>query len=389
MDALPTESRGNTESSKLSRREAQAVLGLLGKTSLQQSSATGVRQPIAPDRGGSACMRHGVWKLLLFAGLLFTLAGCGGGAGPAHTTNGSAAASAPCDAPSASAASPSGLPSVQVSHLFMVVEENEAYDDVIGNTADMPYLNSLAKMYAYSKGYFANAHPSLPDYFLLTAGISVTDTDSYSQTVSADNIVRHLIAAGLSWKEYSESLPYAGYAGGDTTDGYYQRHNPLSYFSDVRNSSSEEQNLVPFTQLATDLADHTLPNYALIIPNGFDDAHDCPDGGSSCTNNQKLAAADRWLQTNIEPLIESSDFNAPGGGMLIITFDESYDSDTVMGGGKVAWVLVGPDVKKGYVSATCFQHPSTLRFMSEVLGLKSYPGAAASSPSMRQFLIGN
>ena len=81
-----------------------------------------------------------------------------------------------------------------------------------------------------------------------------------------DNVVRDLIAAGKTWKEYSESIPYQGYYGGDTGE-YAERHNPCSYFSDVRGSQTQQQNLVPFTQLATDIANHTLPNYAFIVPN--------------------------------------------------------------------------------------------------------------------------
>jgi hypothetical protein len=31
-------------------------------------------------------------------------------------------------------------------HVFVVVEENQNYADVIGNTKDMPYLNTLATL---------------------------------------------------------------------------------------------------------------------------------------------------------------------------------------------------------------------------------------------------
>ena len=34
-------------------------------------------------------------------------------------------------------------------------------------------------------------------------------------TVSADNLVRHLLSAGKTWKAYAESLPSTGYIGGD------------------------------------------------------------------------------------------------------------------------------------------------------------------------------
>ena len=110
--------------------------------------------------------------------------------------------------------------------------------------------------------------------------------------------------------------------------------------SDVRNDPSQQQNLVPFTQLATDIANHALPNYGFIVPDLLDDAHD-----------GTLAQADAWLQANIAPLLASPDFNTPGGGLLIITFDESEDSDTQFGGGHVAWVAVGPDVRQHFPPA--------------------------------------
>jgi len=120
-----------------------------------------------------------------------------------------------------------------------------------------------------------------------------------------------------------------------------------------------------------------------------DNAHSCPAAIPNCTVPQKLAAADNWLATNIDPLIKSSDFNSPGGGLLIITFDESDLIDTLMGGGHIIWVLVGPDVKNGYVSTTCYQRESTLRFMSEAIGLTDFPGAAVTAADMEEFIPGD
>src|ERR1035438_4177690 len=59
-------------------------------------------------------------------------------------------------------------------HVFVVVEENEGYDLVIGNTTDLPYLNTLAAKYGLATNYYANTHPSLNNYFYLTAGRSGT-----------------------------------------------------------------------------------------------------------------------------------------------------------------------------------------------------------------------
>ena len=47
-----------------------------------------------------------------------------------------------------------------VAHVFLLVEENHAYENVIGNTA-MPYTNSLATRYAVATRYYANLHNSL------------------------------------------------------------------------------------------------------------------------------------------------------------------------------------------------------------------------------------
>ena len=286
---------------------------------------------------------------------------------------------------SASAADPAATaisPGVQVNHVFIVMEENHRYSDVIGNP-QMPYLNSLAKAYSVAQGYFANTHPSIGNYFMLTTGQILTNNDSYSGTVTADNVVRQLLAAGKTWKEYSEGLPYQGYDGKNTGE-YVEHHNPLSYMSDVRNYASQQQNLVPFPQLAIDITNHALPNYGFIVPTLLNDGHD-----------GTLAQADAWLQANIAPLLASPDFNTPGGGLLLIVFDEADGNDNQFGGGHVAWVAVGPNVNPGYppagslIPVTLYQHQSTCRFMLKLVGVSVFPGAAATAPDMNEFLSAN
>ena len=44
----------------------------------------------------------------------------------------------------------------------------------------------------------------------------MTNNDSLIKTVMADNVVRHLLAAGKTWKGYEESLPKVGYTSPDT-----------------------------------------------------------------------------------------------------------------------------------------------------------------------------
>lgn len=255
-------------------------------------------------------------------------------------------------------------------HVFVVVEENHSYSSVIGNSA-MPYLNILAKTYGLATQYYADTHPSIGNYFMMTTGEVLTNNDSFCSTISNDNIVRHLLSAGKTWKSYAESLPSVGYTGCGSGN-YVKRHNPFAYFSDVANSSVERSRLVPFTQFATDLAQGHLPQFSFIVPNLLDDAH-----------NGSLGTADLWLKIHIAPLIASSTFQ--NSGLLLIVFDESFDSDTAYGGGHIAMIVVGPKVKHGFRSALHYQHQNLLKTALEALGVTSFPGKASTATAMSDF----
>jgi hypothetical protein len=222
--------------------------------------------------------------------------------------------------------------------------------------------------------YRATTHPSIGSYMHLTTGQILANDDGQTPSsfpVSQDNVVRELLAAGKTWKAYGEDLPSVGYTGGDIGN-FAIRHYPLAYRTDVQNSQAQLQNLVPFTQFATDLAAGNLPNYSWVTPNLCDDAHDCP-----------LGTAATWLQTNIDPLIKNPSFQKDG--LLIVVFDES-GSDNTNGGGRVVCVLVSPASSRvAFQSTTLYQPPSVLRLTLEGLGVKSLPGAAVSAPPMSEF----
>jgi hypothetical protein len=264
------------------------------------------------------------------------------------------------------------------NHVVVVLEENESYSAIIGS-AQMPYLNSLASQNALATQYFANTHPSIGNYFMLTTGQVVSNNDALNSTVNVDNIARHLLTAGKTWKSYAESLPSVGYTGGDVYP-YFRHHNPFSYFNDVVNSSVQKLNLVPFSQFAADLQNNQLPNYSFVTPNQHHNAHDCPTAPAGCTNAQKLAAADAWLKSNIAPLLGNPAFQQDG--ILIIVFDEGFSTDAAHGGGHVAAVVAGPGVAKGFRSTAFYQHQNMLRTTLDALGVNSYPGSAGSAADM-------
>jgi phosphatidylinositol-3-phosphatase len=313
----------------------------------------------------SGCPSKKLRVCLPLVGFLFVAgvsleSGCGGGGSPA------------------AAAKSASIP--QVSHVVLLIEENHSFASVIGNPG-MPYTNSLAQKYALATQYYAVTHPSLPNYFMLTVGVTTAVDDSFAGTVTSDNVVRALTAAGRSWKIYAESLPGPGYLG-PTSVPYVKDHNPFAYFSDVVASTVQAGNMVPFSQLALDLKNGTLPNYAMIVPDLANDGHDCPNLAPSCTDAQKLATVDSWIQSNVGPLISDPAFQ---NSVLIYTWDEADITDVTNGGGRVATILAGPKVRTGYQSTTLYQHQSTLKLTLQLLGVSDYPGAAAAAPDMAEF----
>jgi acid phosphatase len=302
-------------------------------------------------------------RILLAFSLSLELVGCGGGGSSSHS-----------DPPPGTGMIPT------VAHVFVLVEENHSYTSVIGNSS-MPYTNSLANQYALATQYYADRHNSLPNYFMLTVGDLVTTNDMFTGIVSADNVVRALSAAGKTWKIYAESLPNVGYKGPSVIP-YARDHDPFAYFSDVINSSSQASNIVPLTQLASDISNDTLPDYAMIVPDLANDGHDCPLEAATCADTDKLSNIDTWVHTNIGPLIASSAFQ---NSLLIYTWDESDINDLTNGGGHVATILVSPKVRAGFQSTTMYQHQSALKLSMQLLGVTDFPGAAATAPDMTEF----
>src|SRR3984893_8938530 len=160
-------------------------------------------------------------------------------------------------------------------HVFIVVEENQDFSCVIGNST-MSFLNGLASKYAVAASFYANSHPSISNYFVLTTGQAISKGrmgDFRTDAVDVDNVIRELKQNGKTWRAYVEGVPGPGYMGGNIdSTGYVKRHNPLAYFEkDI--SPAERANLAPFSQFSDDLAQNRLANYTFFVPNLYDDGH--------------------------------------------------------------------------------------------------------------------
>jgi len=298
---------------------------------------------------------------------------------------------------------------VRFEHVFVVVEENQNYEEVIGNSKDLPYLNTLAARYGVATNYYANTHPSLNNYFYLTAGRSGTRSpwigdmaDKFPGEVAGDNIASVLTAHGKTWKAYAESLPRAGYVGGDHFP-YVKRHNPFAYFENVRQirpGSSQPPpaaNIVSFEKFAGDLQHDSLPDYSFIVPNLYNDGHHdaVTRRTASCGDHRALQGIDSWLKANMEPLIDSTTFKR--SGLLVIVFDEGCETGSkadsrldpkrrdLKGGGHIPALIISSLTPAGTMRDELYHHQSVLRLSLKALGVEQFPGLGRTAPDMNGF----
>src|ERR1700676_4784206 len=331
------------------------------------------------SRRGSAFISNGKTLFLLAASCgVAAMAGCGAsppnfGMRSVQKNAADLQASAHASATTAATVVP------RSSHLIVVMEENTGYSSVVQNTAVWPNLNHLIATGALPTNYYANAHPSIGNYFMLTTGQLLTADDNSNTVWNVDSLARRMLQSVATFRVYAEDAP-RGYLGGNTAT-YLVRHNPLARLSDIANNPTEANAVLwPFTQFYTDLHNNSLPELSFIVPNIYHDAH-----------NGSPQAADSWLQTYVVNQISASPEFKPGGdGLLVVGFDEAANTDSTYGGGHVSPVFWGPAVRAGYVqqSPTIYQHQSMLPTFTEAPGPPNPPGGAAAAPSMAEFFNG-
>jgi hypothetical protein len=230
------------------------------------------------------------------------------------------------------------------SHVVVVMEENHSYSDIIGNTSQAPYMNSLASQGASMTSSFGVTHPSEPNYMALFAGSTsglTSDACPVNETTTA-NLGSELLAAGKTFKGYSEGLPSTG-STACTSGSYARKHSPWINFSKVPTSDS-----LPFSSFPTDFS--TLPTLSFVIPNLKDDMHDG-------TINQ----ADTWLKSHLSAYATWAKQN---NSLLIVTWDEDDHTEN----NQIPTLVVGAHVKTGKYSET-INHYNLLSTLEQLYGL--------------------
>ncbi|MER6420164.1 alkaline phosphatase family protein [Streptomyces sp. NPDC001137] len=238
----------------------------------------------------------------------------------------------------------------------MVIEEDRAYGDIIGN-AQAPYLNELAGRGASLTEFYGITHPSQPNYLALFSGSTQgVSGDSCPFTFSGHNLGSQLLQAGLTFAGYAQSMPQVGFTGCTSGHTYVRRHNPWVNFSNLPASVNR-----PWSHFPRDYTQ--LPNVSFVVP---DLEHDMHDGS--------VRTADTWLRNNLD---DYARWAMTHNSLLVVTWDEG--PETADGTNHIPTLLVGEHVRPG-PHAQPNNLYGLLRMLLDAYGLKPLRHSADADP---------
>lgn len=280
---------------------------------------------------------------------------------PARETP-SGAASHPAAAPAGPCGTRDDPPRVY-DHVVWIVFENHTYDDVIGSD-QAAYLNHLAARCGLATRFFAETHPSLPNYIAMTSGSTHGITDDAgpgAHRLDGPSIFSQL--AG-DWRVLAESMPAP--CTRVSSGEYAARHNPALYYRNLRGQCAQRD--VPLRN-PPDLS----AAFTLIVPGLCHTMHSC----EATTRRTQVRTGDRWLEQEMRLLLSSPQYRA-GKTAIMITWDEGDGREQ-----RIPTLVVSPYTPPGTRATARFDHYSLLRTTEDLLGL-GHLGQAATARSMRE-----
>jgi phospholipase C len=315
-------------------------------------------------------------------------------------------------------------------HIFVIIEENHTFDEVIGNR-DAPMINRLAKDYGLASNFFGEVHPSEGNYVALLGGDSfgIHDDDAYwckpaapkdsacphadtsdyvPHTITAKSLLDQLNEHGLVWKGYFQDIPTAGFLLEKSVANivqqkpaglYAAKHNGFMNFKSVQSDRAIAEKIVNLDQLAKDLAADQAPAFAEIIPNQCDDMHGMGEGASGdCryTNQVGLIGrADAMVARTVQQIMNSKLWKAEGNSAIVITWDEGGDTNRTnhaegccgnevgnpanFGGGWVPTIVITNHGPRAVNDPTPYNHYSLLRTIECAFGITEFLGHAGDT----------
>ncbi len=302
-------------------------------------------------------------------------------------------------------------------HVFLIVEENQGLADIV----DKPYapnLTRLAHRYGLAADYYGVVHPSEGNYVAMLGGddFGIHDDEPYfcrrgatqaacrhasdpaypDHTVGQPNVADQLVARGLAWRAYEESLPTPGAAdviypvpnnpGHQPAALYASKHDGFMNYASTRNDPHRADHIVGFDALHADLAHGRMPNFAFIVPDQCDDMHGVKGDNvpSDCTkeNEQgRIARGDAFAGALVGEITASPVWSGPGNAAIVIITDEGghhpVQGDPIAccgaePGGHGLAIVVTNHGPRGVVDTTPYNHYSLLRTIEDVFGIDAH-----------------
>jgi phosphatidylinositol-3-phosphatase len=304
-----------------------------------------------------------------------------------------------------------------LKHIFYIMMENHGTNDIIGNTADAPYLNQLASSYGVATHYFGVTHPSLPNYLAAISGdfqgiwddcaAGVTSTCAPQAFVSGSplltsneaarasnrphmfngqTLVDQLEAHHMTWKAYMQSMPSVGFTG-VSTELYAQKHDPFMYFTSIHNNPARLQRIVPFSQFDQDSKSSNTRNFVWITPDACSDMHGIAQSAAQsigipdcATYDGLIARGDNFIHTIVPEIMNSPSWKE--GSAIVIVWDENdagssgcCNSPTglngaTLGGADVPMIVITSNGPHHIVlSDASYNHYSLLATIEQIWGL--------------------
>ncbi|KAK9320859.1 phosphoesterase family-domain-containing protein [Lipomyces orientalis] len=229
-----------------------------------------------------------------------------------------------------------------------------------------PNLQTLAKQGITLSNYWASTHPSEPNYISAVGGDYFgLNSDNFERVpANISTVIDLLDTKHISWAEYQEDAPYAGFQGFNFSNqqtfasDYVRKHNPLVIYDSIASSEARLSNIKNFTSFAKDLSNHKLPQWSFMTPNMTNDGHDTG-----------ITFAGNWSIDFLQPLLNNKYFMSDT--LILLTFDEN---GTKAIGNRVFSILLGGAVPKnlhGTTDDTFYTHYSCISTVSRNWGLPS------------------
>jgi hypothetical protein len=268
------------------------------------------------------------------AGALAALAVLGGG-----TAVASAAAR-----PSMTATGPCGQsdqPPPTFGHVVVIVMENRAYDQIVGNPA-APRINSLAGSCGVATNY-QHVGTGDGDKILMTSGSTWG-----LRTGGLKNATLHVLnifSEAGDWAVFAEGMPRPCFRG--NSSGYVYRHNPALAYADIAAQCPSRDRPLQALNLSA--------RYTMILPSLGHSMHQ--------SGTVAIRRGDAWLGSMVDRMVATDAYRS-GNTAIFVVWDE--------GGSRLPLLVISPYTTPGTRSSRTASHVALLRTTQDLLSLPPF-----------------